>query len=235
MQSGRVWLSAHLVTPQGRVPVGAINELRPHGGISVYTGRWGDRSIRLHHAVSRYVSRRGRLGSVARHRKARSHHLLLVARGAHAQRRLRAIGTHEAVSFHATVRTDARHSFRQAYGVGAELVKRAGRPRNGFRCDSSNTKTPARTALGYADHGRKLVLVVVADNPHSRLHGLDNTQMSTLMTELHVSRAFDFDGSGSSELLARVGRHHPLSIRNYTADGIERPMPLGLGIFFSRS
>jgi hypothetical protein len=46
-----------------------------------------------------------------------------------------------------------------------------------------------------------------------------------------VTKAWSFDGSGSTELMAKMPGSTSLSIRNYTADGHERTMPLGLGIY----
>jgi hypothetical protein len=233
-QSGRVWLDARVTTGQRSTVVASINELHPPAGVAIYSPRWGARRVHLGSGLSRYISGHGRTLPIGRHRVVHRHGYLLVGRGSAAVQTLRSIGTGTATHVHLAVRTTAKRPFRQAYGVGAELVKRAGRPRRGFSCNSTNTKTPARTAVGYADHGRKLVLVVVADHPHTPMHGLDNTQMSKLMTELGVSKAFDFDGSGSAEMLARLHARKKLAELNYPSDGVQRPMPIGLGIF-SRS
>jgi hypothetical protein len=73
------------------------------------------------------------------------------------------------------------------------------------------------------------------------MHGLDQDQLARVMQNLGARNAFLWDGSGSSEMLARVphaGDHancvNPddhLSCRNYPADGQERWQPLGIGIF----
>jgi hypothetical protein len=71
----------------------------------------------------------------------------------------------------------------------------------------------------------------VTDKPGTIVHGLDENQMSKLMVELGAARANLWDGSGSAEMIARMPRTGALSIRNYTADGGERTMPVGFGIF----
>jgi len=230
MQSGPVWLVAHLTTRRGSIPVASINELRTPPGLAIYTPRWGAHRIRGH-MHTRLITMHGRTGAMGHARTVPAHGYLLAAHGTAAIHTLRSLGGHTAVGFHATVRTTAAHRFQQAYGVGAAIVRHAGTPRTGFTCMSSNTKTPARTAIGYADDGRRLVFVVVTDHPHTRLHGLDNSQMSKLMVQLGVNKAYDFDGSGSAEMLARLHPHQRLSERTYPADGTERPMPLGLGVF----
>jgi hypothetical protein len=62
------------------------------------------------------------------------------------------------------------------------------------------------------------------------MHGLDQDQMSKLMVQLGAGQAYSFDGSGSTELLAKLKGASSPTIQNYVADGAERPMPVGLGI-----
>ncbi|MGN6474513.1 MAG: phosphodiester glycosidase family protein, partial [Mycobacteriales bacterium] len=96
----------------------------------------------------------------------------------------------------------------------------------------ANTETPARTAYGIADGGKTFVIAEVEDHPGTSVHGLDNNQMSGLMAQLGVDRAFDADGSGSTEMLARLPSSGAMTLRTYPADGQERPMPVGLGISY---
>jgi hypothetical protein len=110
-------------------------------------------------------------------------------------------------------------------------VQHPGVIRTGFSCNSLGTKQPARTEIGFSNGGKTLILAIVADDPAKSQHGLDENQMSELMVQLNASQAFAFDGSGSTELLARLGSSKPLTMENYPADGQERPMPVGLGIF----
>jgi hypothetical protein len=187
--------------------------------------------VALHGGVARYVSSRRRTSSLGHYDRVRRSGYLLVARGEAATRTLESIGTGQQVTLSRTVRSTAASPFRQAYGVGSELVAHPGTARRGFSCDSSNTKQPARTAIGFADGGRTLVIGEVSEHPFTSLHGLDNTQMAKLMQQLGVGRAYDFDGSGSTEMLARLPHSHRLSLLTYPADGAERPMPLGLGVF----
>jgi hypothetical protein len=72
----------------------------------------------------------------------------------------------------------------------------------------------------------------VADNPGTPMHGLDSAQMARLMKDLGAQEAYLFDGSGSTELLARMPSNPgQLSLRTFPADGVERPLPVGFGIF----
>jgi hypothetical protein len=230
-EGGELWLDMQAVADRIVETVNGINELNPPTGVSVYTPTWGRRSIQTDGALTRKVARSHRLGAVGKSRRAPSSGFLLVARGTAAQLWLRALPTGTRLTLRGGVRTDAAKPFRQAYGTGAQIVTAPGRVTTGFSCDSANTRTPARTAIGYADGGKKLIVAIVADHPGTTTHGLDLDQMSKLMVQLGAGRAWVFDGSGSSELLAKLPHSKRLTLRNYPADGEERPMPLGLGIF----
>src|SRR4051794_11396886 len=65
MQSGQVWLAAHLATSHGTVPVQAINELHPPHGLAIYTPRWGERRVRLGPGRTRAIPRNGRTPAIS--------------------------------------------------------------------------------------------------------------------------------------------------------------------------
>jgi hypothetical protein len=246
-EGGDVWLSASLTAGSTTRTVSAINELDPPSGLAIYTPAWGSdvsvgRSAETRPVVGGAVGTLSGAGSGGRrhggHSGGRSdgtaipsHGRLLVATSQAAQSWLEALHVGATVTSKTAVATTAAHGFSQAYGVGSEIVAVAGQPLTGFSCDSSNTRTPARTSIGYAKGGRQLVLVTVNDHPGTSTHGLDEDQMSKLMVQLGVDRAYAFDGSGSTELLARKRGTASLTLRTYPADGEERAMPLGLGIY----
>jgi hypothetical protein len=246
-EAGEVWLAAQLTSASVSHAVSAINELRPPSGLAVYTPAWGSRVF-----VDRDATTRTAVSGVIGSRPSRSsgnhsggggsgtdvtipaHGELLVATSRSAQSWLDDLKAGGTLSSSTTVKTSAAVPFRQAYGVGSQIVAQRGHPITGFSCDSANTRTPARTSIGYAKGGRQLVLVTVDDHPGTMIHGLDEDQMSKLMVQLHVTQAYAFDGSGSTELLARKRGTTSLTLRTYPGDGVERPMPLGLGIYSRR-
>jgi hypothetical protein len=237
-------LSGHLSVGSSTHPLSAVNELQPPAGLAVYTPAWGaEVGVR---SESRPVVG-GVVGSLTGNRSGHhsgghsgsdvsipAHGELIVATSQSAQNWLDGLHTGATLTTSIAVATSAPVAFTQAYGVGSQIVAQAGHPLTGFSCDSSNTRTPARTSIGYAKGGRQLIIVTVDDHPGTTTHGLDEDQMSKLMVQLGASSAFAFDGSGSTELLARRPRTTTLSLRTYPADGVERPMPLGLGIFTHR-
>jgi hypothetical protein len=249
VQAGDVWLAAQLTSASVSHAVSAINELRPPSGLAVYTAAWGSRVFVDRNATTR-TAVNGVIGAPNHSSTNRSgggggggsgndvtipaHGEVLVATSLSAQSWLEGLNTGGTLSSSTTVKTSATSPFSQAYGVGPQIVAQRGLPITGFSCDSSNTRTPARTSIGYAKGGRQLVLVTVDDHPGTSVHGLDEDQMSKLMVQLHVTQAYAFDGSGSTELLARKRGTTTLSLRTYPGDGAERPMPLGLGIYSHR-
>jgi hypothetical protein len=212
----------------------ALNVLNVPTGLTLFTPKWGDRRVRVPYgAVTRYVTS-GKVSSGAGRYTSppTSGQLMLVARGQQAATWLSGLKRGTAVTTRLAVKSDTTVALTQAYQAGTTIVAKPGVVRSGLRCRARYPQ-PARTAVGIANGGRKLMLVVVTDHPGTSMHGLTASQMSKLMVELGAAHAYLFDGSGSSEMLARVPVSSDLTLRNYPADGTERTMPVGLGIFRS--
>ena len=210
----------------------ALNTLHIPTGISLFTPTWGSHAISLPSgAAVRYVSK-GLISSGVGTwtTPPSSGHSMLVARGSSAKTWLSSLRKGQTVTSRRTAVSDTSVAFAQAFQAGDTIVATPGVVITGLPCRTVYPQ-PARTAFGIANSGRKLILVVVTDHPGTSTHGLDESQMSKLMVELGAARAYLWDGSGSSEMLARMPSTGQLSIRNYTADGAERTMPVGLGIF----
>jgi hypothetical protein len=235
-QAGHLALTGTVTSGTSTRALAGINVLYPPDGITAYTARWGEApiNIRSRDALSRYVDKGVITSAAGDYNRAPGSGYLLVARGQSARNWLSSLkrGAHLAV--HRSVKTDAAKPFTQAYSVGTQIVLPGGVRRTDLKC-RRRYPMPARTAIGITNHGRRLIIAVIADRPGTAMHGLDSNQMSAVMADLGAKQAYLFDGSGSSELLARMPSHRSrLSLRNYPADGgpdAERPMPLGFGIF----
>ena len=210
----------------------ALNVLHIPTGITLFTPTWGTHSIQLPSgAAVRYVSSGLVSSSVGTWTTPPpSGHLMLVARGSSAKTWLSSLRKGQAVTTRRSAVADTSVAFAQAFQAGDTIVATPGVVITGLPCRIAYPQ-PARTAFGIANGGRKLILVVVTDHPGTTTHGLDESQMSKLMVELGAAHAYLWDGSGSSEMLARMPSTGQLSLRNYTADGAERTMPVGFGIF----
>jgi hypothetical protein len=210
----------------------ALNVLHIPTGITLFTPTWGSRSIYLPSGGAvRYVYKGLVSSGVGTWTTPPSSgHLMLVARGSTAKTWLSSLRKGQTVTTRQTAVADTPVAFAQAYQAGGTLVATPGVVITGLPCRIAYPQ-PARTAFGMANSGKKLILVVVTDHPGTSVHGLDASQMSKLMVELGAAHAYLWDGSGSSEMIARMPSTGQLSIRNYPADGAERTMPVGLGIF----
>jgi len=232
-EAGHVWWSATVTDGTQHHPLGARNVLYRGSGLTQFTSQWGSTPVPVPWGGTVRAVIGGVVSTVPRQRygaSVPSGGYLLVANDSASAAWLSGLPTGSTVSVSSTLYTDAPRRFTQAYGVGVQVVKRAGVVQSGFSCRSARTTQPARTEIGFVAGGRTLVIAVVADHPFTSQHGLDEDQMSKLMVQLGVNQAFAFDGSGSTELLARMPRANALTLQNYPADGAERPMPLGLGI-----
>lgn len=232
MQAGHLSAGGVVAARSGTRPLAGVNSPRPGVGLTAYTPRWGRAHIVLPaHTVARYVSQRGAVRTAARRfSRAPGSGLLLVARGHAAAHWLRSLRRPAHVDMRRGLHSDAPRPFRLAYAVGGRIVA-DGRALTGLSCPRRYPK-PARTAVGFADGGRRLFLVSVDDNMRTPLHGLDSNQLGRVMADLGAQQAFLFDGGGSTTMVARMHRTaRHLSLRTRTAERVERAVPLGFGIY----
>jgi hypothetical protein len=231
LEAAQVWLSSTVTAGKSTHSVVAVNEVSAPDGVAVFDSRWGSARLPSHSGTVSRPAVNGSLGAQL-HRGATvpKGGFVLQARGRAAASWLGGLANGTKMSLTSAVKSNAASPLSQAYGVGVQLVAQAGVAKTGFSCSSSNTRTPARTAIGFAKNGKQMIMAFVADHPHTSTHGLDEDQMSKLMVQLGVQQAYAFDGSGSTELLAKLPRTPKLTMQTYPADGAERPMPLGMGI-----
>ena len=231
VQAGRVSLAGSVTAGTSSEPLAGLNTVRPATGLTAYTSKWGSAPVSVPgDAVTRYVSS-GRLnGAIGRANSAPSTGgFLLVSRGDKATTWLKSLPAHATVRVNTRMTSTTVRPFAQAYAVGAQLVHN-GVAKTGMECRKRYPQ-PARTAIGFASGGKRLIIAVVADDPGAPMHGLDANQTARLMHDLGATEAYMFDGSGSTEMLAKLPGTSALSMRNFPADGLERPMPVGFGIF----
>jgi hypothetical protein len=232
IRAGHLQLVGSVTVGSSTRPLAALNVLNIPSGLTLFTPSWGSPSIHLPYgAEGRYLSGGVISSGTSRFRTPPSSgSQLLVGRGSKATTWLSGLRKGTAVTTRVAAKADTSVAFATAFQAGATLVSTPGVVITGLPCRIRYPQ-PARTAFGIANGGRKLMLVVVTDHPGTSMHGLDESQMSRLMVELGAARAYLFDGSGSSEMLARMPSTGRISMRNFPADGAERTMPVGLGIF----
>jgi exopolysaccharide biosynthesis protein len=122
-----------------------------------------------------------------------------------------------------------RQPFRLAYAVGRHLVS-AGVAGTQMSCKRTE-RLPARTAIGWSQDRKQLILVVIDHWSKLHLHGVEPDQMAQIMRDLGAYEAYMFDGGGSTEMVVRPKPGAKVSIRNHPSDGRERRIPIGFGIY----
>ncbi|MFH0517699.1 phosphodiester glycosidase family protein [Streptomyces sp. M41] len=234
-------LAGSIRTPEGRLPLGGLNQYAlPVGSIGAFTAAWGsasrvratcgtdtDRAAPCSTDTYEVTVRHGRVvsgadtpgsGPIA------PGTTVLVGREAGAQE-LRKFSTGEPVRVrHRLVAAESRVPYR--FALGGYPVLEDGRPLPGL----DDRTSAVRTAVGVADGGRRLVLLAL-DGAREYRTGLTIAEVASVMRELGSVDAFSLDGGGSSTLVAREPGAAAVSVRNHPSDGVERPVPNGIGVF----
>ncbi|HWB67138.1 MAG TPA: phosphodiester glycosidase family protein [Mycobacteriales bacterium] len=233
-RSARVWLDGTVASHGRHRPLQAVNVVAPPTGLTLYTRAWGAHRVPLPgDARSRRLRNDHFRPGLGRHHHPPRHGELLVARGRHARHWLASLRHRDRVTVSRQVRTDGQVALREAYGVGTQVVAKAGQVGHHLYCRRGEIFA-ARTTIGWKRHGTRLLLVTVEGKRGRRQHGLDENQMSGLLVQLGAERAYALDGGGSTSLITRMRRHHHrLSSRIQPSWGL-RPIPVGLGVFARR-
>ncbi|HEY5586321.1 MAG TPA: phosphodiester glycosidase family protein [Ruminiclostridium sp.] len=94
---------------------------------------------------------------------------------------------------------------------------------------AANTRQPS-TALGTTADGKTLIVVAV-DGRSGTSIGMTQAELADYMKELGCANAINFDGGGSTTMVARESGTTGLSTVNTPSDGSARPVSNALGIF----
>ncbi|MDT9687142.1 phosphodiester glycosidase family protein [Streptomyces sp. P9(2023)] len=238
---GRLTLDGTVSTPDGRLPLGGLNQYAlPVGSVGAFTADWGaasrvratcgtdtDRAAPCTTETYEVTVRDGRVVAVAdppgRGPIAEGTEVL-VGREAGA-RRLRALAVGDRVRVgHRLVAEGSRVPY--IFALGGYPVLRAGEPLPGL-----DTRTAAvRSAAGVADGGRRLLLLALDGGPGFRT-GLTIAELAAVLDQVGAVDGFSLDGGGSSTLVTRDPDAPAVTVRNHPAGGVERPLPNGIGIF----
>ncbi|WP_406417748.1 phosphodiester glycosidase family protein [Streptomyces sp. NBC_01614] len=234
-------LDGSIRTPEGRLPLRGLNQYAlPVGSIGAFTAKWGsvsrvratcgtdeDRAAPCSTDTYEVAVRGGRVVSTADAPGSgpiAADTTVLVGREAGAQQ-LRKFFEGERVTVrHRLVASESRVPFR--FALGGYPVLDDGQPLPGL----DNRSSAVRTAVGIADNGRRLLLLALDGAPEYRT-GLTIAEVASVMRELGSADAFSLDGGGSSTLVARAPGAGAVSVRNHPSDGVERPVPNGIGVF----
>jgi len=214
-------------------PVAALNASGnvPAGGIVAFTSKWGSysraRSLAGVSNVAEALVTDGRVVSVsdgagAGEIPAGSYYLVGREAGADALRTLRA---GDDVTLDYALSGDVAKQLQFAVGGNEVLV------RDGSVVGSDQTVHP-RTAIGFKDDGRTLLLFV-ADGRQTQTLGMTTQKVAETLKDAGAETAMNLDGGGSTTLVARHLGDSGVSVLNTPSDGAERYDPNGVGLFVS--
>ncbi|WP_435221355.1 phosphodiester glycosidase family protein [Streptomyces sp. Tue6028] len=226
---------------EGRWTLGGLNQYAlPEGSIGAFTSDWGsvsrvratcgtdtERAAPCSTDTYEVTVEGGRVVSAADTPGAgpvASGSTVLVGREAGAQL-LRKLSVGERVTVrHRLVAEASRIPYGMALGGYPMLVD--GRPLPGL----DDTTAAVRTAVGIADHGRRMLLLALDGAPEYR-NGLTIAEVTETMRQLGSQDAFSLDGGGSSTMVARQPGADAVGVLNHPSGGAERPVPNGIGVF----
>jgi hypothetical protein len=229
-EDGTAWLDGTARSATGSQRLAAINWATPVSGLSVYTPAWGSRKVPISAvATTIAVRHRAALGPPGRRRTVPRGGRLLVATRPQAIAWMLGLRRGSRLSVHYRTGTVARSPFREAYGVGTQVVGTPDHVRSGLYCSRSEVYA-ARTDFAWRAHGRELIIATVGSPRGNEHAGVDENQMSQIMATLGAGRSYALDGGGSTELVARLpGRG--LSVRTTRHGRALRRIPIGIGVY----
>ncbi|WP_248959064.1 phosphodiester glycosidase family protein [Sphaerisporangium perillae] len=218
-------------------PVASLNTAAiPANAVTVFTDQWGpgNRTLIPHSgALTELVVTGGAVTAVnaaVTNTPVPDGGLVVVGQGA-AAATLAAAKPGDAVALDVGLRTDSPAKLRTALGSGEVLV-RDGQAID-FPPSTGNDAPKPRTAIGWADGGRRLLLVTV-DGSANFSAGLSFDETAKLLVRLGAREAFMLDGGGSSDIVARTPGDAGVSVVNTPSDGGERLIPSGVGLYAAK-
>ncbi|MFF0223753.1 phosphodiester glycosidase family protein [Streptomyces sp. NPDC004629] len=205
----------------------------PADGIAVFTPQWGPGNRTLIQGAGPYtelVAVDGRITAVnagLTDTAVPDNGLIVLGRGS-AAAALATARAGDAVTVTFEPKTDSPSAPYMALGSNAVLVR--GGTAITFPSDDGNNALKPRTAIGWLDGGRRLLLVAI-DGSAAFSAGLGFNDTAELMVRLGATEAFMLDGGGSTEMVARHPGDGTVSVVNTPSDGNERPVPNAVGLF----
>lgn len=120
------------------------------------------------------------------------------------------------------------NNIKTAIGGGAKILENGSIAQYPGALISPNSKQP-RTAIGITSDKKNLILMVVDGRTHSI--GATQQDLADLMLEYGAYDAMNFDGGGSSTMVAKALDDEWLTLKNTVSDGGQRKVINGLGVF----
>ena len=152
---------------------------------------------------------------------------VLVGRDA-AATALRTLNPGDPVTLSYEMSNNAANAMKFALGDGGTVVS------GGKVVPGLDTSIAPRTALGFKDGGRTLVLATWDGPGGTGKGGVGIDKEARDLAALGVQTAVNLDGGGSTTMVARALGGTDATVRNVPSDGHERNDPNGVGVFVAK-
>jgi hypothetical protein len=141
-----------------------------------------------------------------------------------------AVGDPVALSYAVSPAMEDRLQF--AVGTDAQLVRDGEAvPDSESGAGASGNSIAPRTAIGFKDGGRTMMLLTVDGPGGTGKGGATLPQVAHMLDDLGAETAVNLDGGGSTTMVAREIGSPLATVRNVPSDGFERSDPNGVGVF----
>ncbi|PZG13434.1 metallophosphoesterase [Nonomuraea aridisoli] len=210
----------------------------PADGLIAFTSAWGDYSRNrglggVNNAeIAEVLVQNGAVVSVTPNGPAGSGTIpdggfVLVGRGA-AATAIRALKPGDPVTLGYGLADDVARTMKFALGHGGTIVT------GGQVVGGLDPSIAPRTALGFKDGGRTLVLATWDGPGGTGKGGVGIDKEARDLAAMGVETAVNLDGGGSTTMVARALGENDATVRNVPSDGHERNDPNGVGVFVTK-
>lgn len=115
--------------------------------------------------------------------------------------------------------------------TGGTILVKDGKVLTNFTHQAAGNSRQPRTAAGITADGKTLIIAAVDGRQPGVSIGLTQAEMAEYMKELGCANAINYDGGGSTTLVARQQGDTGISTVNTPSDGFERGVSASLGVF----
>ncbi|MFG1711156.1 phosphodiester glycosidase family protein [Nonomuraea sp. M3C6] len=210
----------------------------PADGLIAFTSAWGDYSRNRglggvgNDQIAEVLVENGSVVSVTPNGPAGSGAIpddgfVLVGRGA-AATAIRALQPGNPVTLSYELADNVAKTMKFALGHGGTTVS------GGQVVGGLDTSIAPRTALGFKDGGRTLVLATWDGPGGTGKGGVGIDKEARDLVAMGVETAVNLDGGGSTTMVARALGENDATVRNLPSDGHERNDPNGVGVFVAK-
>jgi exopolysaccharide biosynthesis protein len=148
---------------------------------------------------------------------------------------LRTLQVGDAVALSYAVSPEMEDRFKFAVGTDAQLVRGGATvPDAEANAGASGASVAPRTAIGFKNGGRTMILMTVDGVGGTGKAGATLPQVAKMMHELGAETAVNLDGGGSTTMVGRGLGAFDATVRNTPSDGNERSDPNGVGVFVTK-